>query len=597
MDPSLLSALTRPGTLIFPSNRSLLSDFPGAGGLAVHEPTGHLIFYGPHGRRILSTDPGGNPLHECEWSRGTDGLVTLVHARLRLDWGQWVGLKPGGLINRTTLDLSKKPGWERLRTDDLRRMAAQAMGVPLDEVRFFYGDADLAITPQGRAAIRHRKDALYILDDGTFHQARFMACLGAMHWAKIDFLPVVELFQSLLPGTGSAAFELIRGLYDDQSRDLPQPFALRYRGIPPYPSEAAFRLFSAFFTPQSKNGSDPFPIFMDVRRAHEVTWLPAPNPPRRYFDRSRNLCVTIKGESVQKVTVRDDQTGLPFVSPGRTGFAPCDRSLWISGGRLVLQDGEERMDIPVNPDWALPAGALQSAQPERTPSYSIGWRAFFGSPSPTVAPLEAFATVLLYPEDEAEIEEVSAQPFAADYLQDALEQQAELAACVARAGRVLVNGFDGSLSACILLDCPRDYTVLYHRAAFAQKYAQGLWNQLAQTGRLDWAKRITLLWAEACRQRAYAQQYDVIYEWIPYASFDQAVKLAEIVMGVAGALKPGGLAFVTGPLRLEQALQASRLRILQRDSVETLPTFRMHQTILPKARLKPDLTLFQVVKA
>ena len=50
-----------------------------------------------------------------------------------------------------------------------------------------------------------------------------MSCMGAMHWARIDFLPVVELFQSLLPGTGSAAFELIRGLYDDQNPKEPVP--------------------------------------------------------------------------------------------------------------------------------------------------------------------------------------------------------------------------------------------------------------------------------------------------------------------------------------------------------------------------------------
>ena len=74
-----------------------------------------------------------------------------------------------------------------------------------------------------------------------------MACMGAMHWDRIDFLPVVELFQSLLPGTGSAVFELIRGLYDDQNVPLQTPLALRYRGIPTYPSEAAFRLFQPLF--------------------------------------------------------------------------------------------------------------------------------------------------------------------------------------------------------------------------------------------------------------------------------------------------------------------------------------------------------------
>ena len=115
-----------------------------------------------------------------------------------------------------------------------------------------------------------------MLADGTFEKARFMACMGAMHWERIDFLPVVELFQSLLPGTGSAAFELIRGLYDDQNRESQLP--LRYRGIPTYPSEAAFRLFSTVFSP---TGDNPLALFMEPARSHEVTWLPDPHPPHR----------------------------------------------------------------------------------------------------------------------------------------------------------------------------------------------------------------------------------------------------------------------------------------------------------------------------
>jgi hypothetical protein len=38
------------------------------------------------------------------------------------------------------------------------------------------------------------------------------------------------------------------------------------------------------------------------------------------------------------------------------------------------------------------------------------------------------------------------------------------------------------------------------------------------------------------------------------------------------------------------------LKLLREDPVETLPTFRMHRTILPMARLKPGLTLVQARK-
>ena len=99
------------------------------------------------------------------------------------------------------------------------------MGVPIEEVRFFYADDDLVLDQTtGQATIRQRKDAFYVLEDDTWDRARFMSCMSAMHWANIDYLPVVELFKSLLPGTGSAAFELIRGLFQTiRTRILPGP--------------------------------------------------------------------------------------------------------------------------------------------------------------------------------------------------------------------------------------------------------------------------------------------------------------------------------------------------------------------------------------
>lgn len=594
MNPSTVSVLSRPGNIAFPGNLPFVHDLDGAAGQVVRQPSGHLVFYRPDGRRFLATDPDGNPLHECEWVAATNGATRLARARLKLDWGQWIGLKPEGLINSTMLDLSKKQGWERLRADDLRRMAAQALGVPFEEVRFFYGDDDLIVDAQGQATIRHKKDAFYVLDDGTFeappHRVRFMACMGAMHWARIDFLPVVELFQSLLPGTGSAAFELIRGLYDDQNPTHPLP--LRYRGIPTYPSGAAYRLFSGFFTPSVPGGGDPFLIFMDAPRSHEVTWLPAPDPPRRYFDPTRHLCVTIKGETAQKVTLADDQTGLPFVSPGQNGFAPCERSVAVKRGMLVLTDRDAVTEISVSPSW----GTIRDSAQSGLSSYPLGWRHLFGNSVPQVTPAQAFSAVLLYPEDETEIEEAPTQPFVADYLQDQMEQHHELAAHLSRTDRVLIHNLDAVLTTCIHLDRARDYTVLYHRPEFAQKQAQGLWNQLAQTRHLEWGKGIKLLSAETYRAQVYSQQYELIYAWVPFSHFDQPTKLDETARGVAGALRAGGLALVAGPQTLSRSLQAHRLRIFQTEPVESLPTFRMHQTILPKARLKAGLTLFQAAK-
>jgi len=265
----LLSALTQ-GNLSFPENQAnlarLLKDELMASHVAngtlwrlpedssapkvLATPTGHAILYSERGLRILYMDPGGMPLHECAWESHGDP-PRLLRARVQLDWGQWVGIKPEGLVNVARFDISKKPGWKGLTKSDLHRMAAQAMGVTPEEVAFFYDEESLKLDARGQVTVRQRKDALYVLHDGGFEQLRFMACMGAMHWGRIDFLPVVELFQSLLAGTGSAVFELIRGLYDDQNSGA-QPRVLRYRGIPTYPSPPAVQLFSTYFAPDGE---------------------------------------------------------------------------------------------------------------------------------------------------------------------------------------------------------------------------------------------------------------------------------------------------------------------------------------------------------
>jgi len=589
VDSLVHSVLTHPGSIVCSANRPFLKDLAAAGGRVARQRSGHLVFYGPHNRRFLATDPDGNPLHECEWGSTASGAARLLRVRMRLEWGQWVGLKPEGLINATRLDLSKKPGWQRLKPDDLRQMAAQAMRVPLDAVTLFYGDEDLLIDSMGIATIRNRKDAFYVLDDGTFERARFMACMGAMHWNRIDFLPVVELFQSLLPGTGSAAFEFIRGLYDDQNEGTPAP--LRYRGIPTYPSEAAFRLFSSFFTPQAARGGDPFSIFMDVTRSHEVTWLPAADPPVRFFDRAHNLCITVKGGTVQKVVRPDDPSGLPFLNPV-TGRNPFQRSVTVTRGTLALQDCDARVELPVNPAWGL----LQESLAEKRPFTPAGWTSLFGGRMPNVSPQEAFSAVLLYPDDDTEISEIASQPFVADYIQDSFEQDPRLAAHLASTTQVLIDNFDGAIKTCLFLDRPRNYTVLYTQPAHAQKQAQNLWSGLAHSERCDLAGNISFL-PTASAQEAYRKPYGLLHAWIPFTIFNDAHKLHETVTTISGAIGQGGLAFIAGPASLKSAIQMHpKLQIINEEPVESLPTFRMHRTILPRARLKQGLTLFHVAK-
>jgi len=584
-DP-IVTALSTPGHLRFADNLDFKARLEAGEGRMVRQSTGHLIFYRSDGRRILSTDPAGNPLHECEWGVNEGGAPTLVRARIRLDWGGWVGLKPSGLINETTLNLATKPGWQRLTADGLRAMAAQALQVPLDEVRWFYRDEDLFIAPTGIATIRHRKDAWYVLEDGEFHGARFMSCMGAMHWPSIDFLPVVELFKSLLPGTGSAAFELIRGLYDDQNEGRRTPLALRYRGIPPYPSEPAFRLFTSFFVPHAPLGKDALTLFMDPAKAHLVEWLPSPTPPVRYFDHSHGAVLTVQGAELKKVTLAEDTAGLPYMNPKGRPFVPCDRAAQVLNGRIVLRD----RDVETVLATGVPAAIRDDAVQGMPPMSSVDWRSMFVGGVPRVTADAAYGAVLLYPEDDAPISEIAAQPFVADYVQDLAEQDRDIARVVTEARHVLVRNGDAVIATCIAFDRPREYTITIREPAFAQKQAQQLWTTCAHLRRWDWLTRIQFIPAE--REGTVLEQgVDLAYVWIPVDSQEPP---AAAVASVRRALRSGGCAFVSGPETLGDCWNRAGFHVGWQEQVEQLPTFRMHRTILPKARLKGGLTLYFV---
>ena len=571
-------------------------------------PSGHRVVYGPLGRRILLTDPDGHPLHECEWDEREDGAVRLVSARVYLDWGQWVGIKPDGLMNAMNLDLSTRPGWQTLTRQDLRRMAAQAMGVAVQEVEFFYTDDDLLLDPTGHAVIRQRKDALYVLEDGTWARARFMSCMSAMHWARIDYLPVVELFQSLLPGTGSATFELIRGLYDDQNPHDPRP--LRYRGIPTYPSEAAFGLFSNFFTATHPGPERPMAVFMDPPRSHQVEWRPHPHPPLRYVDPSQRLCLTVKHGTVRKVTRTDDASGLPFVAPNQQGFAPCGKRVVLRAGRLSLTDHKNNADVIVQPHWgvSLPspfeeegqgeAAALpQTAKSEDRPSpITKSWEDVFPDGPPRVSPQEAYAAVLLYPEDETWIDELPSQPFVADFWEDLIERDQQLARHVDRTAHVLIHGFDAVIGTLITLDRPRSaaaqrVTIVYTAEAHAQKQAQTLWNRLVRGHRGERLAACRFVPEDANHHGAYESTYDLMYVWMPFAAYRDHANLRDRLQRLSGALRPDGLALLAGPESVTALTSDLSLETIVGESASQTRSFRMHRTILPRATLHPDLRI------
>ena len=589
------SILQNPASLTLKGNQAFVAN-ASLGRLTCNQlTTGHVVLHGPLRRRILMTDPDGHPLHECEWEERADGTVHLVSARLYLDWGQWVGLKPNGLVNVMKLDLTTRPEWQTLTRQDLRMMASRAMGVAFEEVEFFYADEDLVLDQKtGQATIRQRKDAFYVLEDGTWERARFMSCMSAMHWATIDYLPVVELFKSLLPGTGSAAFELIRGLYDDQNPRNPR--SLQYRGIPTYPSAAAFGLFSNFFTPTHRGGENPFAVFMDSPRSHEVDWLPNPHPPVRHVDPRHRVCLTVKQGNVLKVTKTDDTSGLPFMPSNQQGFAPCGKRIAVDSDRLVLYDHKTSSEIALQPGWGITHQLEHQAGDQAAANRENSWEGFFPDGVPVVSSREAYSAVLLYPEDNEPISDLASQPFVADFLNDFIEQDQRMAGQVGRAGEILIHGFDGVIGT-LLAGQPRSTTIVYSRGAYAQKHAQAAWNQLARNDLLDRQGSYRFLSEEALHHGVYRTMYDLMYVWLPFASYDDTATLQDDLSRISGALRPNALAFLAGPDSLSSIVSGLPLEIVFGDLASNSQPFHMHQSILPKATLNPRLSIWILKKA
>ena len=243
----------------------------------------------------------------------------------------------------------------------------------------------------------------------------------------------------------------------------------------------------------------------------------------------------------------------------------------------------------------LPQGSVEQSDAPVTMS-PVDWRSVFVQGVPHIPPADAYGAVLLYPEDESEIGECAAQPFVADYIQDIGERDREIGAVLSRAQRVLIQNGDAVIATCITFDRPRDYTVLVRYPAFAQKQAQQLWSVCAELQRWDWLSRIRFVSGEGPHDREPPHSYDLAYHWVPYDSGDLLASLAERMKGISRILRGGGNVFVIGPAQIGQYGASHGLHVCWEEPVEQLPTFRMHRTILPKARLRAGLTLFHMKK-
>ena len=239
---------------------------------------------------------------------------------------------------------------------------------------------------------------------------------------------------------------------------------------------------------------------------------------------------------------------------------------------------------------------VEPTSPVEQPLSPVDWRAVFVQGFPEIHPADAFEAVPLYPENDEEIGEVAAQPFVADYLDDLGEQDREIGRVRSQAERVLIDNGDAVIATCILFDRPRDHTVHVWHVAYAQRQAQQLWTQCAAVKRWDWLHRIRMIVADRADESSKGQ-YDLAYHWVPYESFGSLVSVTAQLTRLGCRVRSGGDAFVVGPAELRELLVREGWGLCWEQSIASLPTFHMHRTILPKARLKTGLTLFHLKKA
>ncbi len=553
-------------------------------------PMGHLAFYGTHGRRILGSDPDGTPLHECEWACTEDGKIKMTRARVQLDYQQWGGIISNDTDQAAELKLPNSAEGREPAPDDLRKMGAQAWGIPLEDMCYFYPDENFSRNESGHVLISNKKDGVYILGDGTFNQALFVSYMGLIPWARIDLLNVVELYQSTLTGTGGAVFDMIWGLCDDQ-RITDGLIPLRYRGLPTLPIRQAYGLFCAYYKPEVSGDEDPFDLFRNTQHGYKIEWWLRQDPPWRFFDRENGICITVQGQKVQKVTVTDDQIAVPYYNFGMKGFAPCNRTVSVKGETMSLHDCDQTTEFTLNPRCGI---IQETPQEDMSPGYPFGWRKFFKDNQPRIDPVTAWTTSLRFTDDDNEVAEDSTQLFVLDQAFDYVKQVNDLPSRMERTRNVLIHNFDPVCSGFVNPDNrQRGYTILYNRPVWAQKNAQYIWDQAAREGNLNEVENVVFLSEQTDYDSAYEQRYELIYRWIPFDKYNDAAACQTMVKEVADATLKGGLAFMIGPPGLAKWFTSHKFSVICSGGAEDMrgmPGMMEHLRVHPKTKVNPKMT-------
>lgn len=606
--------LTRPESIRFDANRKdvlaikdqmenlnkgslngietwFLNDRPTAANTRIRRyPTGHFVFYNAEGKRFLFTDPGGSPLHECAWKKDPmSGKTKLTLVRMQLDCQQWFGIKPEANAFSIFLDFKDRPGAADMTLDHLRREAAKAWDIPFSEIKYFYKDENFIPRGVGEYEIFLSKDGLYFLLDGTFDHTVFISNMPKAQWDPLDVITVVELFQSAPLGAGGAAFEFFWGLVEDQARET-KPEPLRFRGLPVYPTEKAFHIFSSFFTPTAPEGEDLMEVFKDYRRSHQITWDLRPDPPWRYFSDKHSACLTVQNNFLYKVTLLNDPVALPFINCSRGGKTSCQRQVHVTKDSILLLDGEEIFkEVPLLPLWRI---SPQEGPAPQQPAHPFGWRKFFKGSAPEIDPVKAVLTVPFYPEGAAEIEESSLQPMVVDQILFYMEMFPDMPNRLDKIDRVLIHNFDAVISGCIDCARKREYAVLFNNPEWAQKNAQLLWDYAASRSQLDALREVSFLPEKEYVETAYKEKYEMIFRWIPFGSYRDLVACENILNSVTHAMASNALLFLVGPKQISDLFYRHSLKNIYNDPVQDMPFSRQHKRMYPETQVNPEVTVF-----
>jgi hypothetical protein len=87
-----------------------------------------------------------------------------------------------------------------------------------------------------------------------------------------------------------------------------------------------------------------------------------------------------------------------------------------------------------------------------------------------------------------------------------------------------------------------------------------------------------------------------VYEWTPFGLYEKFDAVKERIEWLSEMMAPKAIAFVVGPLSTADTCRAAGVQVQTITPLTKLPTFHMHQTILPRAQIKAGAMLYQIAQ-